>query len=926
MQKNKIGTADEQHPATVGNTVETNTAAAAMVAGFATPIHFSLFTAEKPKRLTKKYTYVDGTLNKESGGFISKGRVQVRSVANLEEFAAMRDALTTDQCFGYGVSIGGDADITTIDTLNRLEEQGKTTTEIARAAKFFQWPDSPGIAAIDHDGLEDKSYLSQSDFIDLLYAAMPELKQAGILWAPSSSSFISNSETGEELQGLRGQRAYIAVDKASEVPRITNLLAARMWQLGRGWHSCKINGSREAKTPLDLNMCQPERLDFAAGAVVVAPLTQQRDAKAFYGSGLLNTAGVADLTPEEAAAVEAAKAISYASKQEESQRLHAAWTENNADKIVEKTGVSKPEARRIVQRASERGELSGEFLLTLADGEQITVSEVLRDPTKWHNTYLCDPIEPDEGEGDKSWLGLLKGPPVLHSHKHGGKTYKLMAQRYSVEFRQTRFAACVREVCEILRDSGEWFTLGTGGHGLTCVRTLINGRLREHNKDGFEQRLDELIRFTSYADKAKAFVDGPVNARLASRVGEVLQDYLPGIKAVVNRPLLLPNGRILQKEGYDQKTGLLFSLDGDWPAVPEQPTDAQALAALQVLWAPFKEFRFKTAGDRGAHLAAMLSAIVRPGLATCPMFLYAAHAIGSGKSLLAESVGALNGGITPSLELDTAQRERQQQIRTMLKENRDFLLFDNVKSENRIGGQTMELTMTSEFIDGRLLGGNTSLGYLPNKAMFVATSNNPSVTTDMGRRTVWVWLEPPTSIGKEYSLNPLDYVRENRRDMVMAAITLMKWALNRPAKARLLDSFEAWSRLVAFAVEQIGELEAKAKTLPSPHFANPIADTAAYMEHGETTADLKALLQVWAMNAKDGLSANDLFRKYQSATDGSKDPLGLALVEYLPEAPRDAKKVSYALRGVLGRPVAGYTLLTERDSATNSSVWKVACG
>src|SRR5690606_8318843 len=104
-----------------------------------------------------------------------------------------------------------------------------------------------------------------------------------------------------------------------------------------------------------------------------------------------------------------------------------------------------------------------------------------------------------------------------------------------------------------------------------------------------------------------------------------------------------------------------------------------------------------------------------------------------------------------------AQRERQQQIRTMLKDSRGFLLFDNVQSDNRIGGQTLELTLTSEFIDGRQLGGNTSLGHLPNKALFVATGNNPSLTTDMGRRTVWVWLEPPTGVGREFVIEPLNY-------------------------------------------------------------------------------------------------------------------------------------------------------------------------
>lgn len=906
-------------------TKEQTTATTTATMAVAPQIRFSRYTSKVPDFLSKRYSLVDGKLHKEGGGQMAKGKVEIMAVANLQEFAGVRDVLSTAQCFGFGVPTNGNADVVTRTALEGLEAQGKAGATVARLAKHFQWLEGPGIAAIDHDGLADGTYLSQAGFIDVLYEVMPELRQAEILWAPSSSSFISNSETGEVLQGLRGQRAYIAVDRASQIPRIVRLISERLWLAGKGWHDVTVNGGRRESTAVDLMMTQPERLDFAAGAVMTGALTQKKSQNKFFGSGLLNTASVPDLSPEEVAHVGATKAISYASKYEKAMAIKVAYDDEKADEIVAKTGVSKPEAQRVVQRATERGELSGEFVLTLADGETVTVAEVLRDPKKYHGTYLCDPIEPKEG--DKAWLGLLNGPPILHSHKHGGKTYKLVAQRYSLDFRSARFAEGVREVCEILRDSVEWFTLGSGGRGLGGVRSLVNGELQEYGRDGFEQRLDELIRFRAYNDKTKNFIDGPINPRLAARVAETVSTYLPIVKTVVDRPLLLPNGRILQRNGYDAETNLLFSLRGEWPAVPEQPSDDEALKALHSLWAPFEEFRFKAAGDRGGHLAAILSAVVRAGLPTCPMFLYAAHAIGSGKSLLAQCVGALVGGATPNLELDRSHRERQQQIRTMLKDNRNFLLFDNVQADNRIGGQTLELTLTSEFIDGRQLGGNTSLGNLPNKALFVMTGNNPSLTTDMGRRTVWVWLEPPTGVGRHFAIDPLAHVRENRREMATAAITLMKWALNLPTTARQLDSFDQWSRLVSFAVEQIGLLEAKTKTLSRPRFINPIADVTAYMEHGETTADLKALLVTWHLNSmEDGITARELLLKYRRAEDGNTEPLGVALMEYLPEAPRTAKALGYALRGVVGCPVEGFTLVTARDSKTNSCVWKVTCG
>jgi len=62
--------------------------------------------------------------------------------------------------------------------------------------------------------------------------------------------------------------------------------------------------------------------------------------------------------------------------------------------------------------------------------------------------------------------------------------------------------------------------------------------------------------------------------------------HWPGVRhlhAVVNHPVLRPDGTVLSTPGYDPDTGLLLHLDGPAPEIPENPSQDDAAAALKVL-------------------------------------------------------------------------------------------------------------------------------------------------------------------------------------------------------------------------------------------------------------------------------------------------------------------------------------------------------
>jgi hypothetical protein len=67
---------------------------------------------------------------------------------------------------------------------------------------------------------------------------------------------------------------------------------------------------------------------------------------------------------------------------------------------------------------------------------------------------------------------------------------------------------------------------------------------------------------------------------------------LSHLRGIIEAPILRPDGTLLQTPGYDSATGLFFHSEENWPLVPDQPTRAQAQAAVRTLLEPFSEFPF----------------------------------------------------------------------------------------------------------------------------------------------------------------------------------------------------------------------------------------------------------------------------------------------------------------------------------------------
>lgn len=295
--------------------------------------------------------------------------------------------------------------------------------------------------------------------------------------------------------------------------------------------------------------------------------------------------------------------------------------------------------------------------------------------------------------------------------------------------------------------------------------------------------------------------DIPINppgshvSALLARKGEWRAPVLHG---VVSSPTMRKDGTILQTPGYDPESGLLFEPNGvEFPSVPEVPTREDALNALAVLGAPFRDFEFATPADRSVLLSAVLTAIIRRNLPSAPLFAIDAPTAGSGKSLLCETVGIIATGHKPTMiSQGKTDEENEKRISSVLMAGDPILVFDNC--DRPLGGDTLCSALTQEVIAARVLGKSEVPRVLTN-ALFMATGNNIEVLGDLGRRTLLSRIdtgeERPDQI--EHDFNPVEEARSDRAALVVAGLTILRAyeAAGRPNRMVPMGSFESWNTI-----------------------------------------------------------------------------------------------------------------------------------
>ena len=313
------------------------------------------------------------------------------------------------------------------------------------------------------------------------------------------------------------------------------------------------------------------------------------------------------------------------------------------------------------------------------------------------------------------------------------------------------------------------------------------------------------------------------------------------LEGIVEAPTLRPDGSLIDQPGYDPDTGVWFVPSGDFPAIPDKPTIAQAVAARDKLYYCVEDFPFASEEHKAAWLASYLTALARFAIdGPCPLFLFDANCPGSGKSKLCDIIAILATGREMARgAYPDDQTEMDKMLLSVALAGDRFVLFDNVTSGFSVGGSAIDRALTARTMKGRILGRSEMTPELPVNVVFYATGNNLGVRGDALRRIVPCRLEskmerPEERAGFTIQGDLLTYVKEHRGELVTAGLTVLRAyiAAGRPDQNLTPMDYPAWCGLIRNTVNWITGRD-------------PCASRKELVASDEETVERKAVIVGW---------------------------------------------------------------------------------
>jgi hypothetical protein len=186
-----------------------------------------------------------GTLQKKvlaNGAVGVAHTVNVNTIAQLE--TAFRTASNTD------IFVGG---VSRVDGVAVTSKAKRGEGNIARSKDDLEFPTGPGVMFLDNDHPVGEG----DDQFNVYVKAVPALNAASYVYAPSSSAWIFDAESGEVFRGAGGQHYAVPVQDATDIPRALKTLHRRLILAGFGQALVTKAGTVLIKSPVDTALQTP---------------------------------------------------------------------------------------------------------------------------------------------------------------------------------------------------------------------------------------------------------------------------------------------------------------------------------------------------------------------------------------------------------------------------------------------------------------------------------------------------------------------------------------------------------------------------------------------------------------------------------------------------------------------------------------------
>jgi hypothetical protein len=626
----------------------------------------------------------------------------------------------------------------------------------------------------------------------------------------------------EEKKGAGGLRILIVVENAQDIQRAGEVLFKRLWLAGYGRIEISKSGALLVRSLIDDSVWQPERFDFEAGAACVPPVVQRRPPAMILNPDTVPLAtrqALPYLTQAEENEYKRLVEEAKAAMREQATQITFAWVEEHVAAEIEAKKVPPEDVEQQTKKLREKysqavngGLLLGDFELISEDGERVTVGKILDNPAKWHNTRFHDPLEPDYRNDRRiAWANLrCAGRPYVYSHAHGGRRFVLCRARRQIEWIRGERVQQVRQIMELARIDGTLFSQGGN-----IVKVDEEGKIITLLEDGVRYYLDGVAKWEKFDRRTETLIPIDAPKELANGMANETEVKLPKLTAVATAPILdVIHDRMIETDGYDQKTGLLLVLkDNEWSGIPARPTLEEARRAMTIFWKPFERFPFDGPQSRGAWVSCVLTASIRQSLPTAPGTLIVSPCAGSGKTLLGLCAAGIAGlRVALMAPSGSSWRDADDEIRKRLTafslEGSGTLILDNLVGVFESSALCAWLT-AGEYYTDRILGVSktTPEASVSTRANLIITGNNVTLQGDLCRRIMTCRIDPKAEKPwkRLFDLEPRSYCKEHRYELLAAAFTLIRYALqNYEAPKDRAGSFEVWSDIIRRTIIMIG--------------------------------------------------------------------------------------------------------------------------
>ena len=396
----------------------------------------------------------------------------------------------------------------------------------------------------------------------------------------------------------------------------------------------------------------------------------------------------------------------------------------------------------------------------------------------------------------------------------------------------------------------------------------------------------------------------------------------PALEAVVESPILRPDGSIFDTPGYDAKTRLYYRPVPGFrhPEIPASPGRDELRAALELVNEAIGEFPYADKSSAANTLGLLVTLLIRQAIpGPVPLALVDAPQAGTGKTLLAEIVAMIGTGRSGEmLGAPRDDEEWRKQITSKLSAGGTMIVVDNV--ENALYAPSLARALTSRTWTDRVLG-RSEMVTVSQRATWIATGNNISLRGDLPRRCYWIRLDAKDSRPwkREQFKHPdlTSWAERSRGELVGAVLTIARgwYAAGNPKAEGIprLGSFEAWTEIVG-GILAFASIEGFLANLEE-----------LYSKADEGNAEWEGFLEEWwRLRGEDNITVKDLAKLIED-----EKTLQDALPGELSEA-RDKGEGSFTRR--LGKAIAKRAgtrygedglHITEAGSVRAGKLWSV---